>query len=376
MSDPLSVASALIAIVTATMQSSKVLYDTIQSFKNHRKVIQQLMEELAALVEVLVNLDALVHEEGEKGTLGSLKLPLLQCRRACDDFNRLIIQCSKNSGRPRTSFRDWFKVRYMESDIDGFVTMLAGYKSTISIALGSANLQSTTVTLQTLNEYKDMIQKTAGELEDHLEDVNAKLEHLILHQKESFQALSSNIERIQNEKDSTEICLEICAQVQARIDEMHFQAISPSPSSNEISCRSLTRAMVMTLSTLSQCRDMLTDNVSQLRRQKEEVSREQLGSDTTSSSGPLEAEIKRLQEEADSTKTCLTICNDASEHATRGVHVLENMTTGHDGQQLFVSTLGDLFRVKGATTGDGGIQFVGSVGEGTLQEFFRSQMKR
>ncbi|KAK2006615.1 hypothetical protein LZ32DRAFT_595157 [Colletotrichum eremochloae] len=375
MSDPLSVASALIAIVTATMQSSKVLYDTIQSFKNHRKVIKQLMEELAALNEVLLSLDRLVQKEGEQGTLGSLKVPLLQCRQACDDFNKLIIECSKNSGRPRTSFRDWFKLRYMESDIDGFVTMLAGYKSTISIALGSANLQYTTVTLQILNEYKDMIQRTTEELEDHLEDVNAKLEHLISQQKESFQALSSNIERVQSEKDSTEVCLEICAQVQARIDEMQFRPISPSSSSNEISCQNLTRAMVMTLSTLSQCRDIITDNVYQLRKQKEEVSRQQLGLDVMSSSEPLEAEIRRLQEEADSTKTCLTICNDASEHATKGVHVLEDMTTGHDGQQLFVSTLGDLFRVKGATTGDRGIQFVGSVGEGSLQEFFRSQMK-
>ncbi|KAK2002197.1 hypothetical protein LX36DRAFT_627456 [Colletotrichum falcatum] len=375
MSDPLSVASALLAIVTATMQSSKILYDTVQSFKNHRKVIRQLMEELAALNGVLLSLNTFVQKGGGRGALESLKVPLLQCRRACDDFNNLIIQCSKNSGRPRTSFRDWFRVRYMESDIDGFVTMLAGYKSTVSIALGSANLQSATVTLQTLNEYKDMIQKTAGELEDHLEDVNAKLEHLISHQQESLQALSSNIERIQNEKDSTEVCLEICAQVQARIDEMQFRPVSAGASSNEISCRNLTRAMVMTMSTLSQCRDMIADNVSQLRRQKEEVSRRQFASDTTSSPEPLEAEIRRLQEEADSTKTCLTICNDASEHAAKRVHVLQDMSTGHDGQQVFVSTLGDLFNVKGATTGDRGIQFVGSVGEDSLQEFFRSQMK-
>ncbi|KZL87542.1 hypothetical protein CI238_01382 [Colletotrichum incanum] len=376
MSDPLSVASALIAIVTATIQSSKVLYDTIQSFKNHRKVVTQLVEELTALNEVLLSLDALVRSEEDDGTLKSLKLPLLQCQRACAEFNALIVQCSKNSGRPRTSFRDWFKVRYMESDIAGFTGMLAGYKSTISIALGSANLQSTTVTLQILNEYKDMIYSTAQDLEDHLEDVNAKLEHLILHQKETSQALSSNIERIQNEKDSTEVCLEICAQVQARIDEMQFRPISPSQSSNEISCRNMTRAMVMTLSTLSQCRDIITDNVSQLRRQQAEVDRERLGSQTMGLCEPLETEIKRLKEEADSTKECLTICNEASENAERGVHVLEDMTTGHDGQQVFVSTLGDLFRVKGATTGDRGIQFVGSVGEGSLQEFFRGQWKR
>lgn len=139
MADPLGVASALIAIVTATLQTSKALYDTIQSFRSHQRAVQLLLDELVGLNEVLQSLEKLV-KSTDDATFRPLRLPLLQCQRACSDFDALMVQCSKRSGQPRTSFRDWLKVRYMESDINGFTSMLAGYKSTISIALGDANL--------------------------------------------------------------------------------------------------------------------------------------------------------------------------------------------------------------------------------------------
>ncbi|KAL0930155.1 uncharacterized protein CTRU02_214975 [Colletotrichum truncatum] len=375
MADPLSVASGILAIVTATLQSSKFLYNTVQSFQNHRRVVQQLFDELTALNNVLQSLETLVRNGTDDATLLSLKVPLLQCRRACADFDALIIRCSKNSGRDRTSFRDWVKIRYMEGDITGFTSMLAGYKSTISIALGNANLRSATVSLKILNEYKDTISSTTQELEDHLEDINSKLEHLIVHQKESSQSISNTIERIQEEKDSTEACLQICAQVQARIDEMHFRPASGTLALNETSCQSLTRPMVMTMSTLSQCKSLITDNITQLRKHQEEADKERLRAGAIGTPESLEIEIERLQGGLESTKKRLTICSQASENATKGVHVLEDMVTGHDGQQVFVSTLGDLFDVKGASTGDRGIQFVGSVSEPVLYEFFRSQRK-
>lgn len=211
-------------------------------------------------------------------------------------------------------------------------------------------------------------------MEDHLEEINDKLERLVSQGRESSQAVSTNVERIQNEKNSTEICLEICAQVQARIDEMQFQPIASNPPFHEMSCQDSTRATAMTISTLRQCRDIISDNVSQLRKYQEENT-ERLRLQKMGLSQPLEAEIQRLQGELDSTKARLAICSDASHRAEKGVHVLEDINTGHDGQQLFVSTLGDLFNVKGASTGDRGIQFVGSVSEASLQEFFKSQRK-
>lgn len=138
MADPLSITSALIAIVTAAIQSSRVLYQTVQSFKNHQRTVRQLMQELEGLGAVLSSLESLSRDN--ETLFAPLKQPLLQCAESCTDFEALLVACSKNSGGPRTSFKEWFKLKYMESDVAGFTNMLAGYKSTISIALADANL--------------------------------------------------------------------------------------------------------------------------------------------------------------------------------------------------------------------------------------------
>ncbi len=138
MADPLSITAGLLAIITATIQSSKAFYQTVQSFRNHPRAVRQLKDELQALDGVLWSLEALTRHK--ESLFVPLRLPLSQCCQACIEFESLILKCTKHSGGSRTSFRDWARVTYMDSDTIGFTTMLAGYKSTISIALADANL--------------------------------------------------------------------------------------------------------------------------------------------------------------------------------------------------------------------------------------------
>lgn len=138
MGDPLSVASGVIAIVAATFQSSKILYQTVHSFKSHQTTVKRLTSELAELTRVLRLLQD--HARTNGGPLEPLKFPLLQCCKACQDFKELIEKCAKHSGSSRTSWRDWVRLGYMSSDVADFTQMLAGYKATINIALADANL--------------------------------------------------------------------------------------------------------------------------------------------------------------------------------------------------------------------------------------------
>ncbi len=138
MADPISLASGLIALTTFALQSSKALYQTIQSFQNNRKAIRDLREELEALDGVL---QALTQTATVTPThLDALKLPLYRCGTACKDFKAIVVKCTAHSSGSRTSFRDWARLTYMGEDITGFRNMLAGYKSTIGIALGDANM--------------------------------------------------------------------------------------------------------------------------------------------------------------------------------------------------------------------------------------------
>ena len=138
MADPLSTASALLTLVVFAFQSSTALYQVIESFQTNKKTIRDLKEELEALTGVLKSLQEAVAESDVD--LTALKLPLLRCGKACKDFEAVIVKCTAHSAGARTSFRDWAKLQYMGDNIDGFRNMLAGYKSTITVALGDANM--------------------------------------------------------------------------------------------------------------------------------------------------------------------------------------------------------------------------------------------
>jgi Fungal N-terminal domain of STAND proteins len=139
MAEAIGLASGLLTLATFAFQSSAALIKTVQSFQFHPKRVRDLKEELEALSAVLSSLADIVDATTDVD-FSALDLPLLRCGNACKEFEQEIIKCSSRSTGSRTSFRDWAKLRYMGDDIDGFRQLLAGYKSTIVIALTDANL--------------------------------------------------------------------------------------------------------------------------------------------------------------------------------------------------------------------------------------------
>jgi hypothetical protein len=226
-----------------------------------------------------------------------------------------------------------------------------------------------------------MIQSTTHDLEDHLNDIKKKLQTLTVQAPTDTTNVLIDLRRIQEEKDSTEQCLEICANVSAHIDQIRFRPIWDESSSStsqvrtSLLSRDLTSAQVMTLSTLKECSEKIADTVTRLRghigdandRLQDHTSHSQqgLGADP-------EIDARRLQGERDSVEQCLVICTQASKRASdERVHVLEDITMAEDGQQVFVSTKGDLFNVKNASAGSRSIQFIGSTSDASLQHCFQ-----
>lgn len=139
MAEPVSLASGLVALATFAFQSSVSLFNTVQSYHSHPKRVRDLTEELETLNGVLDTLRETVNANSD-ANFATLEYPLLRCGNACKDFEEELKKCSTRSSASRTSFREWAKLKYMGEDIDGFRRMLAGYKSTIIIALNDANL--------------------------------------------------------------------------------------------------------------------------------------------------------------------------------------------------------------------------------------------
>ena len=139
MAEPVGIASGVLTLATFAFQSSITLYQTVRSFRHHPNVVRDLMQELEALSGVLASLTETVTITPDR-TLAALDIPLRRCGDSCREFEEEILKCSSRSSEAKTSFRDWAKLRYMGEDIDGFRRLLAGYKSTINIALADANL--------------------------------------------------------------------------------------------------------------------------------------------------------------------------------------------------------------------------------------------
>lgn len=138
MAEPIGVASGLLTLATFAFQSSVSLYQAIESYQSNSRTIRELREELEALNRVLASLRQTA--ANSDADLSALNLPLFRCGKACEDFEGVITKYTAHSGGPRTSFRDWAKLRYLGDDIIGFKNKLAGYKSTINIALADINL--------------------------------------------------------------------------------------------------------------------------------------------------------------------------------------------------------------------------------------------
>ncbi|KEY73245.1 hypothetical protein S7711_10158 [Stachybotrys chartarum IBT 7711] len=367
MSDPLSITAGVIAIVTVTIQSTTALYRTVESFKSYPKRVAELKNQLWALINVLRSLEALTREDRTACAL--LESPLRQCGRACQEFKDLLENCRQKSNSGRLSLSEWMKLRYRNGDIVSFIESLAGYKSTIGIAIADTNFSRLGV------------DATTRYLEDHLEEVLSRLEWLTPPANEESLSENTDLSHMADEKTSTEKCLQICRQFQVDLDKMQFQIATIDRSSSTtrnittLSARSMTLATTMTLSSLKACGMEITDTVSKLLLHQEKMKEKLLAEPEKQLRGQAEAhelQVQRLQHELDSVKQLLSFCRDASSRATPNrVHVLENINVGDGSQQLCVSTVGDLFKINGATAGRDSLQLFGSISAEPLRDIIR-----
>lgn len=136
--EAVGLASGALALTTFAIQSSKALYDTIESFRSQGRTIRELKQEVEALGGVLQSLrDTL---DDPQIDLSALQIPLLRCGQACQEFATIIGKCSTRCTESKPSVRDWLMLTYHGRNVSGFRNLLAAYKSTITIALAGTNM--------------------------------------------------------------------------------------------------------------------------------------------------------------------------------------------------------------------------------------------
>ncbi|KAN0101504.1 hypothetical protein V8E51_012014 [Hyaloscypha variabilis] len=374
MADPISLACRPLALVRFAFKASITLHQTVQSFKFPPKQLRDLKGELEALIGVLGSLTETVSATTIVD-LSALELPLLRCGNACKDFGQKIMNCSFRSGANRTSFRDWAKLRYMGDDIVGFKNMLAGYKSTIMIALVDAKMRTSTVTMSILKEYKDMITNIIFNLKEHLKEIDDMLQTFSPRDLKLADESAAEQLQIQEERDSTQQSLKICAQVVAHMDQLHpavFGGVSTPPGAYLAPSTKLGGHILFTAATFKTCKENLSDAKTKLESHFEDIVSRRLRNHAPprpQSSNEQAAEEEKIKEELDSIKQCLAICAQASMQVNKYcMNVFEDISTADDGLQIMVSTTADLFSVKRVTVGARSSQLIGQISVDSLQQ--------
>lgn len=234
-----------------------------------------------------------------------------------------------------------------------------------------------------LDEYKAMIRTTAGDLEDHLAAITAKLQTVVTFGPAPPVLTQTDVRRLQKERDSTKKCLEICAEGLARINELKLRPVCenglpPGADGAGISSSDLTLADTMTLLALKECSHKLSEVLCHLRA-NDEYAKGRLQATGAQGRPTLDAEddLQELVKELDSTKHCLEVVSDASDRVSSGkIHVVEDIVVGEGGQQLLITTRDQLFQARRVTLESKATQVIMSASDAAVQEYLHGHARK
>ncbi|KAG8168664.1 hypothetical protein KVR01_001413 [Diaporthe batatas] len=368
MAETVGLASGLLALASFAFESSVSLFNTIQSYRNHPKRVRDLAQEAKALSEVLSLLADTINATAELD-LSALELPLRRCGEACKEFEHELMKCSSRSGDDRTSFRDWAKLQYMGDGIDEFTQLLAGYKSTINIALTDANLRQSAITAESIENYQAMIKTATDDLEARLESIDGKLATIFERTVTETDSDAKELQRIKEERSSTQKCLEICAQLADHIQRIQLQS---TPGPNLCSSSDADYANQVTNEGLQVCKERLSQTINRLEKHMQELINRLIEKSAAKMNSKVEAtELTRLQEEWTTARQCLDICSSAESHVKQNISIIDNYARGDDTVQFLVSTNGKTIHGKNRGFGIMTRQVGGHLSDASLQQMSR-----
>lgn len=226
-----------------------------------------------------------------------------------------------------------------------------------------------------------MISNTKSDLEERLEAIDAKLKSLSSQKNKSSGEERNDRNRILEERDSTTQCLDICARVSLHIDQVRpnvLRDISTASGSSQgpvTTLDGLIAARFTTDEALSKCKTTLKDASVRLEKRLQDLDShlQTLQSDHGAGNEGQEAELQRIQDEYDTTKQSLAICTEASERTRESrVNDFEDVSMAEDGNQVIVSTIGDLISAKRINAGARSTQWLGQMSDESLQELTRA----
>jgi len=169
--DPLSITASVVGITTAALQSAQFLVKTIDNIKDAPGTIKDLSADLRVVESVLRELNANVQDDSLQIIRSSQIGPAVEnCDRACKAFQSQVERWMKHSKEDKIFWISRWKIGLFGPDrIKTFKGQLNDCKSTLNIALTTANLLEVASQKELAKEQKDSIlEATEADLEQEL----------------------------------------------------------------------------------------------------------------------------------------------------------------------------------------------------------------
>lgn len=222
---------------------------------------------------------------------------------------------------------------------------------------------TTKVSQQVLQEYNEMVQDTAYNLEIHLQRIDEIMERL---PTESSNTSDITID-LRDEKEVTKQCLRVCEDAKSYIESLTNRESSllqeapqnaPQTGAEDYT-QQFFEAQLLTRQALDKNRDNFAEIISHLQ--------ERLKSQIMNGDPKDDGERLRLQEDINISKQCLEVCKIASEVSRQKIYRVGEAVADGDSDQVVVTTLADLFDVKKALSKGRSAQLVGSMTDDSLR---------
>lgn len=221
-----------------------------------------------------------------------------------------------------------------------------------------------------------MIDEATSDLQDHLHEISENLQ-LLNEASEGPVSLELDSKVIEEEKQSTEQCLEICAQASEYIESLQAGLLHDSVSTHDLPAGSankegaeLQHAKKVTGAMFHNFQSKLNANSKTLELRLAELKSRLAEAQKRQKISKNEAtRLETMQEEKESIEQCLNICAVASDLAgSARVNSFEDVNSADDSRQLIVSTIGDLISAKRIVTGNRSEQWLGQMSDDTIRQ--------
>ncbi|KAI3016226.1 hypothetical protein CBS147347_10858 [Aspergillus niger] len=244
-------------------------------------------------------------------------------------------------------------LRRLQNDLENLTNILESLQQ-----VTNNERYSSKVPQKVLEEYNEMIQDTAYNLELHIRRIDEKLAQLTT---EEINASDISLNLV-DERDVTKQCLRLCEDAKSYNESLEIREsaiLSDSfGSATENDMQNMFEAQFLTRQALEKNRDSFANIIGHLQKRLESQ---------VLSGSKNEKERLGLQEDIQTSKQCLEVCKVASEISRQKIYRIGEVVADGDSDQVVVTTLADLFDIRKAQSKGNSAQLVGSMTEEALR---------